>query len=51
MQNVEIDKTNGMSMNETVLVLEKKIKRVVHNLPTSIPARSIIEPPDTSNNK
>ena len=49
MKNPEMNKTKGMSMDETTLVLAKKIC-VGHNLPAGIPARTIIEVPDTSNN-
>ena len=51
MKNAEMNKTKGMSMDENVLVLVKKKICVSHNLPAGIPARTIIEVPDTSNNK
>ena len=50
MENPEMNKTKGMSMDETTLVLVKKKIRVGHNLPAGTPARTIIEVPDTSNN-
>ena len=48
-KNVEKNKTKGMSMEETVLVLVKKIW-VGYNLPEGTPARAFIEVPDTSKN-
>ena len=51
MKNAEMNKTKVMSMDETVLVLVKKIDMSGSNLPAGIPARSIIEVLDTSNNK
>ena len=48
MKNTEMNKTKGISMAETALVLVKKIW-VGHNLPAGIPARAIIEVPDTNN--
>ena len=40
-----------MNMDETALELVKKIIQVGHNLLAGIPARAIIEVPDTCNNK